>query len=133
MSKPRLDENAMMSELSESAFFRREKPFKQMPESSKKEESAHAPITVSAQSSKRPSAQPSFDLNHRNTEKRGYRFTKEEVWAIDDLKKDLNRSLELGVSQEDIVRIGVHYVIEDYRKNGGNSLVVKKVKDKTKR
>ena len=130
MKRPKLDETAMLSELSGSAFFRGRTPAPTESAHSTNPESAHAPIppTQNAPITKR--AHAPFDLAKRPTEKRGYRFATDEIWAIEDVKTELNREMDLGISQEDIVRSGVHFVIDDYRKNKQNSILVKMVTKK---
>jgi hypothetical protein len=132
VKRSKLDEDTMLSELSGSAFFRGRSPVQPSSAQGSKDESAHAPITPDAQSSKIENAHAPFDLTKKAEEKRGYRFTQEEIWAIEDVKRELNREMDLGISQEDIVRAGVHYVIEDYRKSKNKSFIVEKVKAKRK-
>jgi hypothetical protein len=74
-----------------------------------------------------------FDLNQEATETRGIPFTQDELDALYDLKRDLRKGLDLRVNQYDIVRIGVHTMIEDYRRNGEKSIVVQKAKTKIRR
>src|SRR5215210_4418210 len=111
----------MASELSGSAFFRGRKPVQPEPAQSIKGESSHAPISEFSQSPKIESAHAPLELSKKALKKMGYRFTNDEIWAIQDIKTEINREFDLAVSQEDIVRSGVHYVIEDYRKNNGKS------------
>ena len=122
MSKNKLDETSMLSELSESAFFRDRTPVRR--------ESAHAPKVAMSQETKAESAQAPLDLSKKAVEKRGYRVTKEELWAIEDVKTEINRELGLGISQEDIVRSGIHFIVEDYRRHKHDSFLVKKVTNK---
>jgi hypothetical protein len=130
MKRAKLDENAMLSELSGSAFFRGRTPAAPTIAQSTNAESAHAPITPRQKAPITESAHAPFDLSKKPTEKRGHRFVIEEIWAIEDVKAELNREMDLGVSQEDIVRAGVHFVIDDYRKNKQNSILVKMVTKK---
>src|SRR2546423_739776 len=70
---------------------------------------------VKTQTPKRLSAETRFDLNEPAPVRRGFYFTDEELWALDDLKKDLIREVDLKINQYDIVRIGIHFLIEDYQ------------------
>jgi hypothetical protein len=71
-----------------------------------------------------------FDLNEKADDKRGIPFTRDEMTAVDLLKAELWLDLDLKVNQYDIIRIGVHTIIDDYRKNGENSIVVRRAKSK---
>jgi hypothetical protein len=71
-----------------------------------------------------------FDLNIVPYKNGTFLFTYEELDAIDDLKKQLKRRLDLPATQYDIVRAAIHIITEDYRKHGADSLIVQHIKTK---
>jgi hypothetical protein len=71
-----------------------------------------------------------FDLNIVPYQNGTFLFTYEELDAIDDLKKQLKRRLDLPATQYDIVRAAIHIIAEDYRKHGADSLIVQRLKTK---
>jgi hypothetical protein len=81
-----------------------------------------------------PTTEPQgFDLNIEPYKKGTFLFTNEELYAVDDVKKDLKRRLDLSSTQYDIVRAAVHIITEDYRKHGADSLIVQRLKTKKAR
>jgi hypothetical protein len=74
-----------------------------------------------------------FDLNIPPYKKGTFLFTNEELYAIDDVKKDLKRRLDLSATQYDIVRSTVHTIVEDYRQRGSESILVQHIKKKKAR
>jgi hypothetical protein len=74
-----------------------------------------------------------FDLNIEPYKKGTFIFTYEELDAIDDLKKQLKRRLDLPATQYDIVRAAIHIISEDYRKHGADSLIVQRIRQKKAR
>jgi hypothetical protein len=79
-----------------------------------------------------PTEPQGFDLNIKPYRKGTYLFTDEELYAIDDLKKDLKRRLDLSATQYDIVRSAVHTIVEDYRQRGSESIIVQHIKKKAR-
>jgi hypothetical protein len=79
-----------------------------------------------------PTEPQGFDLNIKPYRKGTYLFTDEELYAIDDLKKDLKRRLDLSATQYDIVRSAVHTIVEDYRQRGSESIIVEHIKKKAR-
>jgi hypothetical protein len=71
-----------------------------------------------------------FDLNIVPYQNGTFLFTYEELDAIDDLKKQMKRCMELPATQYDIVRAAIHIITEDYRKHGADSLIVQRLKTK---
>jgi len=72
---------------------------------------------------------PLFDINEPAYQNNTYTFTIEELRAIEDMKLDLERNLDIKATKYDIVRCGVHLLIEDYKHNGANSIAVKRLKE----
>ena len=71
-----------------------------------------------------------FDLNIEPYKKGTFIFTYEELDAVDDLKKELKRRMDLPATQYDIVRGAIHIIVEDYRKHGADSLIVQRIRQK---
>ena len=74
-----------------------------------------------------------FDLNIEPYKKGTFIFTYEELDAIDDVKKQLKRRLDLPATQYDIVRAAIHIITEDYRTHGADSLIVQRIRQKKAR
>jgi hypothetical protein len=74
-----------------------------------------------------------FDLNIEPYKKGTFIFTYEELDAIDDLKKQLKRRMDLPATQYDIVRAAIHIIAEDYRQHGTDSLIVQRIRQKKAR
>jgi hypothetical protein len=74
-----------------------------------------------------------FDLNIEPYKKGTFIFTYEELDAIDDLKKQLKRRMDLPATQYDIVRAAIHIITEDYRQHGTDSLIVQRIRQKKAR
>jgi|SRR5215208_4640987 len=74
------------------------------------------------------------DVNHRmwrdiieNTETRGssLRLTNDEIFAVEDMLKDLERRMKIKTSLNEAARLGLLYIIEDFKKNKEKSLIYK--------
>jgi hypothetical protein len=79
------------------------------------------------------SAAHGFDLNITPYKNDTFLFTNEELYAIDDLKTELLRKLDLKTTKYDIVRCAIHCLVEDYRQHGDASLIVQRVRKKKPR
>jgi hypothetical protein len=79
------------------------------------------------------SAAQGFDLNITPYKNDTFLFTNEELYAIDDLKTELLRKLDLKTTKYDIVRCAIHCLVEDYRQHGEESLIVQRVRKKKPR
>lgn len=75
------------------------------------------------------SLKPLFDISEPAYQSNTYTFTIEELRAIEDMKLDLERHLDIKATKYDIVRCGVHLLIEDYKHNGSKSIAVKRLKE----
>src|SRR4051812_49149764 len=126
MKKSKLDEHALMNELSGSAFFRGRTPAQPI----QPDQAAEGSSDLKAERPHDQSVKRSFDLNKEAPIRRAFNFTEEELYAIEDIKIELSRKYDLQVTLYDVVRIGVHEIVEDYQVNGDNSLVVKRAKSK---
>jgi hypothetical protein len=74
-----------------------------------------------------------FDLNIEPNKKGTFLFTYEELDAIDDLKKQMKRRMDLPATQYDIVRGAIHIIVADYRQRGTESLIVQRMRQKKAR
>jgi len=71
-----------------------------------------------------------FDLNTTPYKNDTFAFTTEELEAIEDIKLELRRNLDLHTTKNDIIRSAVHNLVEDYRRHGPDSIVVRRVRNK---
>jgi len=62
-----------------------------------------------------------------NTQTRGssLRLTNEEIYAVEDVIKDLERLLNIKTSINELARLGLLFLIHDFKQNGEKSLVYK--------
>jgi hypothetical protein len=62
-----------------------------------------------------------------NTQTRGssLRLTNDEIYAVEDVIKDLERLLKIKTSINELARLGLLFLIHDFKKNGKQSLVYK--------
>ena len=60
-----------------------------------------------------------------NTQTRGssLRLTNEEIYAVEDIMKDLERLLNIKTSMNELARLGLLFLIHDLQKHGEKSLV----------
>jgi hypothetical protein len=82
---------------------------------------------------KSPSLKREFDLSHDALYQANFRFTQNEKEVLEDLKLQLSREMDARVDKNDILRLGLHMIIEDYKQNGSKSYLVKKLLRKTSR
>jgi hypothetical protein len=74
-----------------------------------------------------------FDLNILPYKNHTFSFTTEELEAMEDLKTELRRRLDLRVTKIDIIRSALHTIIADYRQRGEKSFIVERIKTKKAR
>jgi hypothetical protein len=74
-----------------------------------------------------------FDLNIAPYKNDTFIFTNEELYAIEDLKTELKRKLDLKTTKYDIVRCAIHCLMEDYQQRGEESHIVQRVRKKQAR
>jgi len=70
---------------------------------------------------------PLFDINVPATEKNSYMFSQEELWALRDTESELERTYRTDVSKYNIIRLGLHYLLENYQKHKRSSFLVRRL------
>jgi len=62
-----------------------------------------------------------------NTQTRGssLRLTNEEIYAVEDVIKDLERLLHIKTSMNELARLGLLFLIHEFKQNSEKSLVYK--------
>jgi hypothetical protein len=62
-----------------------------------------------------------------NTQTRGssLRLTNEEIYAVEDVIQDLERLLNIKTSMNELARLGLLFLMHDFKHNGEKSLVYK--------
>jgi len=99
-----------------------------------------ATLPPSAQDTKDASSQPSdidAPTRHRLREllaqdhplHYSYRFTREEIDALRDIVYELEAKRGLRITRNDVVRLGLNWVIDDYRARGKDSLLMQVMKE----
>ena len=58
-----------------------------------------------------------------------YRFTREEIDALRDIVYELEAKRGLRITRNDVVRLGLDWVIDDYRARGKDSLLMQVMKE----
>jgi len=58
-----------------------------------------------------------------------YRFTRDEIEALRDAVYELEAKRGLRVTRNDIVRLGLEWIIDDYKSHGNESLLVRVMGD----
>lgn len=72
-----------------------------------------------------------FDINNSRPYRNDtFAFTTEELEAVEDLKLELRRRLDLKATKNDIVRCAIHTLVEDHRRSGTNSIIVRRLSRK---
>src|SRR5215211_7458919 len=70
---------------------------------------------------------PRFDIGTEPYSQATFKFTDDELYALDDLKRDLNRQRELKITKQNLVRYAVHRLVEEYDQNGDDSWLVQQL------
>lgn len=68
-----------------------------------------------------------FDIGASATEKNSYMFSQEELWALKDVEAELERTYRTDVPKYNIVRLGLHMLLEDYFLHKSDSFLVRKL------
>jgi hypothetical protein len=71
---------------------------------------------------------PLFDITTPAYQNNTYVFTQEELWALADTLAELERRYDLKVTRYNLVRLALHGLIEDYRRRGDTSFVVRRLR-----
>ena len=139
-----LNEDAMRSELNGSAFFSSSQPSHQQPRVSDKTPRDHDTRPNTDQDSKHETVTPrhrgpttpsSLDdsqvvetirraVHQLGKEDATYRFTSEEKKALADVVYTYGAA-DIKTSQNEITRIGINWLMEDYRANGAASVLAR--------
>lgn len=82
---------------------------------------------------KPPSLDKQFDLSEDALYQANFRFTLDEKEVLEDLKLQLSRELDSRVDKNDILRLGLHMLMQDYKDNGDRSYLIKKLKKRSSR
>lgn len=69
-----------------------------------------------------------FDLSTQPYKKATFVFTEDELEALEDLKIDLRRESAIETTKYDLVRAGLHNLIEDYRLRRNDSFIVRRLR-----
>jgi hypothetical protein len=140
MSKERPNPDRIANELTgASAFFRKPTPAAEPP--TPEEVSAVAPPTSEpvppsdVTTSRRQDVAPpppaaGFDINRETASHDTLRLAIDETRAVEELKSALKWDHDLTVSKNDICRVALHALLEDYRAKGTASAAVKRLNKK---
>ena len=80
----------------------------------------------------RQQAVRSYDINDETFERETVRLAKAEQRAVEQLKLSLRELLDSTVGKNDIFRAGLHFILDDFRRNGEQSEIVSRLRAKTK-
>ena len=64
-------------------------------------------------------------IEDTETHNSSLRLTRAEMYEVEDVKKELERKLKVGTSLNEMARLGLLYIIHDFKKNREKSLIVK--------
>ena len=68
-----------------------------------------------------------FALAEKPYKPHGFLWTKEELWALDDIKKEFARQYDVETSLQELIRCALHMLVEDYRSHGEQGFVVRRI------
>ncbi len=71
-----------------------------------------------------------FDINERPFRKDSFLFTDPEFDRLEDLKLELRRRFTVAVTKNDIARVALHYLYEDYTHDPARSFILKMLRTK---
>ncbi len=90
-------------------------------------------VSQEASQEARKEAGEALDLNQVPHRKDSFLFTEGEFEALEDLKLELRRKHGLrAATKNDIARASLHHIVEDYQRNPERSIVVSRLKRKTR-
>jgi hypothetical protein len=58
-----------------------------------------------------------------------YRFTRDEIDALRDIVYELEAKRGLRLTRNDVIRLGLNWVIDDYRVHGKDSVLMQVMKE----
>lgn len=73
-----------------------------------------------------------YNINDDTFDRETVRVSKAEQRAIEQLKLSLRELLDSTVGKNDIFRAGLHFILDDFRRNGEQSEIVSRLREKTK-
>ena len=98
---------------------------------SNKQESKEAFKQVSKETRKQGSEKASrLDITAEAYHPATFEFTDDELYALDDLKRDLRRKLDLKTTKERLIRYALHRLVDDYEQAGEASWIVQQLQKK---
>lgn len=68
-----------------------------------------------------------FDLGERPYRKDSFLFTHEEHEALEDIKIELRRKFDIATTKNELVRCALHQLLEDFRRAGEGSIVLRRL------
>lgn len=71
---------------------------------------------------------PPFTIETPATEKNSYMFSQEELWALKDVEAEIERMYRTEVPKYNIVRLGLHMLLEDYFAHKHDSFLVHRLR-----
>lgn len=77
-----------------------------------------------------PITSAEFDLARRPDKPHGFLWTEQELWALEDMKKDLERRHGRQTSMQELIRCALHMLVEDYRAHGRDSVALSRLTTK---
>jgi hypothetical protein len=123
LEKPSVEEVQDTKQTKEPRNLGNLEPRKKVSKEPRKQSTLENPATVGS----------GFDLSVTPYKNDTFIFTNEELYAIEDLKTELMRKLDLKTTKYDIVRCAIHCLVEDYRQHGEESHIVQRVRKKLAR
>jgi hypothetical protein len=72
-----------------------------------------------------------FDIRDEAGERYTLAFTLEELEALEDLKRELRRRFGVKTQKYNIIRHALHELIEDFERNGEQSILIRRIRAKT--
>lgn len=73
---------------------------------------------------------PGFDINRPTASRDSLRLSLDETRALDDLRQALKWDYDLSVTKNDICRVALHWLLEDYRAKGERSTALTRLRRK---
>ena len=73
---------------------------------------------------------PRFQIEDDPYTQATFKFTDDELDALEDLKRDLKRQRDLKTTKQNLIRYALHRLIEEYNQDGEGSWLVKRLRSK---